>query len=44
VQKPEDIKALTEFIVVGIEAERRDDVKEISFSLQLETPTLWVLP
>jgi hypothetical protein len=39
-----DVPALAEFIVFAIEAERRDKVKEIYFSLQLGEPALWVLP
>ena len=39
----EDIRAYAEFIVMGIEAQRKDKVKEVAFTLQLEQPVLWVL-
>ena len=38
-----DVKSLAEFIVVGIEAERSDKVKEVNFTLELKEPELWVL-
>jgi hypothetical protein len=41
---PEDVEALAEFIVVAIEAERRDKVKRIDFALELGEPALWILP
>lgn len=41
---PEDVQALAEFLVVTLEAERRDAMKEIGFSLKLDPPQLWVLP
>jgi hypothetical protein len=40
----EDVKAAAEFIVVAVEAERRDKVKQIEFTLQLSSPVLWILP
>ena len=40
----DDIRAYAEFIVMGIEAQRKDMVKEVAFTLQLEQPVLWVLP
>ena len=39
---PEDVQALAEFLVVTVEADRRDAMKEIGFSLQLESPQLWI--
>jgi len=39
----EDVKSLADFIVVGIEAERSDKVKQVDFKLELQTPVLWVL-
>ncbi len=40
----EDVRAAAEFIVVAIEAERKDKLKEINFNLQLSIPALWILP
>lgn len=40
----EDVKTAAEFIVVAVEAERRDMVKQIDFTLQLSDPVLWILP
>ena len=39
----EDIRAYAEFIIMGIEAQRKDKVKEVAFILQLEQPVLWIL-
>ncbi len=39
-----DVHALAEFVVVSIEAERRDQLRTLAFHLELETPDLWVLP
>ena len=44
IQRKADLRALAEFIVIGTEAERRDDIKKINFSLELSEPALWVLP
>jgi len=41
---PGDLPAIVEFIVLAIEAERKDKLKTIQVSLKLETPVLWVLP
>jgi hypothetical protein len=40
----EDVKPLAEFIVMALEAGRKDKLKEIQFSLELSDPVLWVLP
>jgi ribosomal protein S27AE len=40
----EDIHALAEFIVMGVEASRKDNLKELKIELDLEDPQLWVLP
>jgi hypothetical protein len=40
----EDVKPLAEFIVMALEAGRKDKLKEIQFSLELTSPVLWVLP
>ena len=41
---PEDVKPMVEFIIIGIEASRRDKIKEIQFNLNLSAPELWILP
>jgi hypothetical protein len=40
----EDVKAAAEFIIMAIEAGRKDKIKEIKFSLELSAPVLWILP
>jgi len=40
----EDVHSAAEFVVMAIEAERKDQVKTIEFELQLSKPVLWVLP
>lgn len=39
----EDVRQALEFIVVGIEAGRKDKMREIQFSLDLSPPELWIL-
>jgi hypothetical protein len=41
---PADVRPLVEFIVINIEAERRDALKTLNFDLKLEPLQLWVLP
>ncbi len=41
---PEDVRPLAEFIIVSIEADRKDKLRALSFTLELETPQLWILP
>lgn len=41
---PADIQALAEFIVVAIEAERSDMLKQIIVSVKISEPVLWILP
>jgi hypothetical protein len=41
---PEQIAPLTRFIVLSIEAERDDKIEAIEFTVELDTPELWVLP
>lgn len=43
VTAPEDIHALAEFLVVALEAERRDALKYLGFTLRLGPPELWIL-
>jgi len=40
----EDLQALAEYVVLGIEAQRRDDVKQVGVTVKLGAPELWVLP
>jgi hypothetical protein len=40
----EDVRPMVEFIIMGVEAERRDMVKSVSIQLNLAKPVLWVLP
>jgi predicted RNA-binding Zn-ribbon protein involved in translation (DUF1610 family) len=40
----EDVKAAAEFIVVAIEAGRKDKLKRVDFRLELSDPILWILP
>ena len=40
----EDLPALAEFIVMGIEAARKDQVKSLGVSVRLSNPVLWILP
>ncbi len=40
----EDVLPAAEFIIMAIEAERKDKLKSVNFSLKLSTPCLWILP
>jgi hypothetical protein len=40
----DDVRPMAEFIIMGIEAERRDMVKSVALQLNLAKPVLWVLP
>ncbi|MHC1782658.1 MAG: hypothetical protein AB9891_07860 [Anaerolineaceae bacterium] len=40
----DDIQALAEFIVMGIEAARNDRLRELKIELTLQDPQLWILP
>ena len=40
----EDLQALAEFVVMVIEAKRKDKLREVVFSVRLEPPDLWILP
>ena len=39
----EDVKSAAEFIVVAVEANRKDKLKKLDFDLQISPPILWVL-
>lgn len=41
---PGDVLPLAEFILLGVEANRKDALKELHFTLDLSAPELWVLP
>jgi hypothetical protein len=41
---PEDARQAAEFIVLTIEADQRDKLREVGFTLQLGEPELWLLP
>ena len=41
---PEDAKAAAEFIVLTIEAERKDKLKQVSFTINAGPPDLWLVP
>lgn len=41
---PGDLQALAEFIVVAIEAERSDMLKQVEVSVSIGEPALWILP
>ncbi len=40
----DDVRPMAEFIIMGIEAERRDMIKSVGIQLNLARPVLWVLP
>jgi len=40
----EDVRPMAEFIIMGIEAERRDMIKSVAVQLNIDVPVLWVLP
>lgn len=39
-----NIQPVADFIVMAIEAGRKDKLKKVDFSVQLSTPVLWILP
>jgi hypothetical protein len=41
---PGDAEQAAQFIVLTIEADRRDKLKTVAFTLNLDAPELWVLP
>ena len=43
VTPPEDLRPLAEFIVYSLEADRKDALKTLKFSLRLENPQLWMI-
>lgn len=41
---PEDARHAAEFVVLTIEADRKDKLKSVEFTIQASEPELWVLP
>jgi len=41
---PADARQAVEFIVLTIEADQKDKLRQVSFTLELSEPELWVLP
>jgi hypothetical protein len=41
---PMDVRPLAEFILLGIEAERKDWLRELRYTLTLGQPELWIFP
>jgi hypothetical protein len=41
---PRDVRPLAEFMVMSIEADRSDAMRELLFKLDLDPPQLWVMP
>ncbi len=41
---PENVNDMAEFIIIGTEADRKDQLKSVSVNLALETPELWIMP
>ncbi|MCI0519267.1 MAG: hypothetical protein L0Z70_03320 [Chloroflexi bacterium] len=39
-----DAAVAAEFLVMSVEAERKDKLKELNFTLDLQPPVLWILP
>jgi hypothetical protein len=39
-----DFRPTAEFVVMAVEAGRKDKLKKVDFNLQLSAPVLWILP
>jgi hypothetical protein len=39
----EDLQAVAEYVITGVEAHRKDDVRQVQLTLKLGEPQLWVL-
>ena len=39
-----DVRAVAEFIITAVEADRKDKLKEVQLSVDLDDPALWILP
>ncbi len=44
VLSPADVPAAVDFIVMAVEAGRKDKLKEVEFNVRLSEPVLWILP
>jgi hypothetical protein len=44
VLSPRNVQPVAEFIVMSIEADRSDAMREMAFDVRLDKPQLWVLP
>ena len=44
VVSPADVQPLAEFMVISLEADRKDMLKELRFEIKLDPPQLWILP
>lgn len=40
----EDLQALAEFVVMAVEAQRKDRLRQVDLEVDLSPPALWVLP
>jgi hypothetical protein len=40
---PEDMRSLAEFLILGIEASRKDQLRKVEFELRLSLPQLWII-
>lgn len=40
----EDFRPFAEFLILALEAGRKDKVKQVHFDLELKPPVLWILP
>ncbi len=41
---PQDLRPLVEYLILAVEAERKDQLKSLNFTLQMSEPELWILP
>jgi hypothetical protein len=41
---PEDVRPTAEFMVMSLEADRKDMLKEFQFEIKIDPPQLWILP
>jgi hypothetical protein len=39
-----DMRAVAEFIVMAVEADRQDKLREVQLSVELAEPVMWILP
>jgi hypothetical protein len=41
---PTDVRPIAEFVVMSIEAERKDALRDLKFEIKLDPAQLWVIP